>query len=271
MNINFKEYQEMENKEKAISWLLHAIKILFGDESIRRYIILHYNKSLKNNKTSDVRTFDAFVKKGATRDEKANEIIHFCDKKIKKRGTVVFTASNIQRDKYDNETHFQTYIIDNSTKKIFIIDPAYDPKKENNAGIYMAEVTNEVIVPFFQSKKYETSFVKLSSPAQINEGDVFCQSWSLYILLEKLKNKEYACDLSFAVPRQQLDKYDMLLRFYKQVFTDMPELCENLKVEYEAEILECRGPGRPTKAEKQEFLSYNPTELLMEMTKYEMK
>ena len=51
----------------------------------------------------------------------------------------------------------------------------------------------------------------------------------------------------------------------------MPELGENLQVEYEGEILESRGPNRLTKLEKEALLNFDPVELLIGLTKYEMK
>jgi hypothetical protein len=258
-------------REEAISWLLHSIKILLGDESIRRYIILKYNPQVTNQSKKCIRTFNAFVEKGKTREDKATKIIAFCDEMSQRKNTIVFTATNIQKDKFDNETHYQSYILDNDAKKLLIIDPAYDKTKEGKAGIYMAEVSSEVIIPFFQAKGYKTQFMDLSTPAQVCDGDVFCQSWSLYILLQKIKNNEYNKNISFRIPQDQIEKYNMLLEFYKQIFTDMPELCDNLKTEYEAEILESRGPRAPTKVQKKGILAFDPIDLLKKMTKYEMK
>ena len=64
----------MKIRELSISWLLHSIKILLGDESIRRYIILQKFPNLKHQLKKDIRTFDPFVKKGKTRQEKYKEI-----------------------------------------------------------------------------------------------------------------------------------------------------------------------------------------------------
>ena len=50
----------------------------------------------------------------------------------------------------------------------------------------------------------------------------------------------------------------------------MPELGDNLRAEYEGEILENRGPNKPTKTEKENFLKFDPVHLLMDMSKYEM-
>jgi len=261
----------MKYRKEAISWLLHSLKILLGDESIRRYIILKYNPEITNQAKKCIRTFNAFVQKGKTRQDKANKIIEYCQDMSKRKGVVVFTATNIQQDQLDNETHFQSYILDNNSKTIYIIDPAYDKTKTGNAGIYMAEVSTQVIIPFFQKKGYTTTFIDLSRSAQINDGDVFCQSWSLYILLKMLKNNEYLHNISCDIPKLQIDKYNMLLQFYKQLFIDMPELGTNLKIEYDAEILDSRGPNSPSRDQKEEIIDINPVELLMSMKKSDMK
>ena len=256
---------------KATSWMLHALKIVLGDQSIRRYIILYYYPTLVNKSKKCIRTFDAFVAKGTTREDKANNIRKYCSKMCSKPEFVVFTASNIQRNRYDNETHFQSYIIDNTLKQLIVIDPAYNSQAENGTGIYEAEISHSIIIPFFHRKKYIVQFVSLSTPAQLDTGDVFCQSWSLYLLIVMMRDSQYQRNLTVEIPLTQLDKYDMLLAFYRQIFTDMPELQDNLRVEYEGEILESRGPNRLTKLEKEELLSVDAVELLMILTKYEMK
>jgi len=260
-----------QDADKAVSWMLHALKIVLGDESIRRYIILYYCPTISNPSKKCIRTFDAFVESAKKREEKANEIRKYCNKMSRKTDVVVFTASNIQRTKCDNETHFQSYIIDNNTKKLSVIDPAYDPNNQENRGIYAAEISLDVIIPCFERNGYKTEFVSLTTPAQVDIGDVFCQSWTLYILLAKLKQNEYFRNNQFEVPEDQLDKYDMLLSFYRQIFTDMPELRENLHIEYEGEILESRGPNKLSKSEKEILLKFDPVDMLLRLTKYEMK
>lgn len=259
-----KNIEEMSHRQNAISWLLHALKIILGDESIRRYIILNYYPKLKKKYT---RTFNAFVKERETREDKAKQIIDYCEDISTKKYTVVFTATNIQQNSLDLETHFQSYIVDNSKKLLVVIDPAFDNKKLLNAGIYMAEVSLEVVIPFFQSKEYTIQFASLTTPAQISEGDVFCQSWSLYILLHELKDNNYVHNSAFEIPKTQIDKYDMLLQFYKQIITDIPELRDNLKTEYVGEIMESTALKSN---EKRMMLKFDPVKLLLSMNKYEM-
>ena len=253
----------------AISWVLHSLKIVLGDEGIRRYVILHYHPKLKNKFKKQIRTFDAFIKRGKTQQDKKHEIEKYLSSIITLKDIVVFTATNIQRDIFDNETHFQSYIVDNDNKIAYIIDPAFN---KNGTGIYHPEISIEIIRPFFEKHLYKVEFVKLSSPAQVNEGDVFCQTWSLLILLELLEDKKYNNDnKEFIIPKKQADKYEMILQFYKKIFNELPDLRDNLKIEYEGEIKDCRGIDCPTTADKIELLKYDTVKLLLSMKTSEMK
>ena len=264
---NENEKKIKKKKADAISWLLHSIKILLGDESIRRYIILNYNPRLKHQLEKDIRTFDAFVQPGKTRSDKNKEIEKYLKYAIKlKKDIVVFTATNVQQHDQDMETHFQSYIVDNDNKCVYVIDPAFNKNKHNFVGIYYAEVTHEVIKPFFEKNDYKVKFVRLTKPAQTTTDDVFCQSWSLLILLNLLNNNIYKDDLEFDIPSTKLEKYDILLEFYKTIFTHMPELRANLKAEYEGSIKDYRFD----RDDEKELLSYDPYDLLMSMKKSDM-
>ena len=260
----------MKLKELSISWLLHSIKILLGDESIRRYIILKKFPNLKHRMKKDIRTFDPFVKKGKTRQDKFKEIETYLEYMINlKNDNVVFTATNVQQNEEDNETHFQTFIVDNDTKKACAIDPAYNKDADDFIGIYYAEVTHEVIKPFLESKGYDFKFITLSRPAQSTTNDVFCQTWSLLILLDLLKTKKYQdSNIEFKIPTTELKRYEMILDFYKDIFINsMPELLENLQEEYNGSI----NDSDSTEAQKEQLLKIDVTGLLYQMKKSDIK
>ena len=293
MPISKKSKTKASDKLDAISWVLHALKIVMGDESIRQEILLHYHPTLHRGSVAAIRridpkkhgkehvfTFDAFVKTRDTDDSfevaierKRAEIRKYLSEIIEMKGVIVFTATNIQQYAEDFETHFQTFIVDNEKKTVLAIDPAYDktvlkPNKKKkvlvpNQGIYYAEVTHEVIKPFFEESApdYEFKLVPLSHPAQIAFDDVFCQSWSLYILDSLLSNPETE---EFEIPETQIEKYGMILRFYKRIFKDIPTLKNYLKIEYEGEIIDNFG-------DDSKLLEENPAKILMEMTKGDME
>ena len=260
----------MKLKELSISWLLHSIKILLGDESIRRYIIIKKFPKLKHKLKKDIRTFNPFVRKGKTRQDKFKEIENYLEYIIKlKKDIVVFTATNIQQNDEDNETHFQTFIVDNNNKKAYVIDPAYNKNEDEFIGIYYAEVTHEVIKPFLESKGYKLQFIPLSRPAQSTTNDVFCQTWSLLILLDLLKTKKYQePHMEYKIPSTELKCYEMILDFYKDIFIDsMPELLENLQEEYNGSI----NDNDETEEQKEKLLKIDVAGLLYQMKKSDIK
>jgi len=193
----------------AVSWAILALRDVMGREHVRNSIISTFIPDIKNAKY--MKTFDAFQQyKKAPFDNKKNKILKYCEKIMKLKNTVVFTASNIQQDAKDMETHYQSFLLDNAQKKLFVIDPA---KTKTGYGIYEPMVTYEIIQPFFESNGYVVQYVELSTPAQTNTEDVFCQTWTLYILLDILRNGIHVVK----IPKSQIKKYETLLGFYKEV------------------------------------------------------
>lgn len=285
--------KETIDEQDVISWVLHALKIVIGDESIREEILMHYHPGLHRGNITKLRridpknhkshafTFNAFVdfSQDDAIEKKNNEMRKYLSEIIKMTGTIVFTATNVQRDEDDFETHFQTFIVDNDDKIVYAIDPAYDKtvvktKKSKNIlaygqGIYYAEVAHETVKPFFESHQYTFKFIPLSSPAQIIHNDVFCQSWSLYILNSVLeKDKDgipiYKNIEEFQIPESQIEKYSVILQFYKKIFNDYAPLKGYLKNEYDGEIAETMVKNTP-------FLKVNPSKILLNMTKEDMQ
>lgn len=263
----------------AISWLLHSIKILLGDEGIREYIIVHYYPNFKNKTKSDkIRTFNAFIEN--TREDKLAEIEKYLNTIVKsKKDIIVFTASNVQRNKDDIETHYQSFIVDKTTKNLYIIDPAFDKRNTNPVdpkqiymGIYYAEITHELIKPFFEHQQYTINYIRLTNPAQTSETDVYCQSWSLLILLQLLNQSKYknSKNTEYGMPTDELDRLAIILDFYKKIFTDMPELNNNLIAEYEGSINDASFTIIDVNMKKN-LLEFNPVDLLMSMTKEDMQ
>lgn len=278
------------SRSTVSSWVLHAMKIILGDESIRQQILLHYHPKLHygnitklravGNKQNHIKTFNAFIEPGKTREDKFEKIRTFLRTVVTLKGTVVFTAANVQLDEDDAETHYQTFIVDNAMKKVYIIDPANDrtvdknDKKYKNSktilvsgqGIYYAQAAHEIIKPFFEENTdYAVELVQLSHPAQIIEKDVFCQSWSLYILDKLLENNGYKTTGVVDIPKAQINKYDTILGFYKRIISDIPNLAEYLIAEYEGEIENC------SECRQDELLKIRPDTFLLGMTKADMK
>jgi hypothetical protein len=225
-------------KKIAISWALEAIKTVLGYEDVRNAIVKHYFPQIEN--PEEMRTFDAFQQyETPPFIDKALEITEYCEDIITDdavSGVLVMTAANIQDSARDRFTHYQSFIIDKDLKKVYAIDPA---SKERGVGIYEAAITETVVLPIFRSYDYDCRFVSLSHPAQTNKGDVFCQTWTMIILLKALekmykknnKNK-YIGVIDIPAPRPKINKYKLLLDFYKDILQKIPEVGRELAIEY---------------------------------------
>lgn len=225
-------------KKISISWALEAMKTVLGYEDIRNMILEHYFPQIEN--PHEMRTFDAFQQfENPPFIDKAMEITDYCEEIIEDDGVtgiIVMTAANIQLSEDDNLTHYQSFIIDKDAKTVYAIDPA---AKENGVGIYEAAISETIVFPIFRSHDYDCQFIQLSHPAQTNKGDVFCQTWTLVILLKALEKiykknnkKKFIGVIDIPGPRPKVKKYSMLLEFFKDILENVPEVGRELAMEY---------------------------------------
>jgi len=243
-----------EHREQVVSWILHSLKGVLGYEDIRKEIILSLFPSVQN--PDHIKTFDAHIsytsKASYTKhyQKKVDGILKYCKSAMDLDDYTVFTATNLEEYRTkaqgrDTETHYQMFVIDNTHKTLFVIDPALKPNKK--PGIYVPQVALEIVMPFFKEHDYKTTFVPLSHPAQTDDSednaDVFCQSWTLYILLELLKQgqKTKKADHTFSgitidIPKDQSKRYQLLLKFYKNILRTIPIVGTVLNQEYVSEL-----------------------------------
>jgi hypothetical protein len=225
-------------KKISISWALEAMKTVLGYEDIRNMIIEYHFPQIEN--PQEMRTFDAFQQfENPPFIDKAMEITDYCEGIIEDDGVtgiIVMTAANIQVSEYDNLTHYQSFIIDKDAKTVSAIDPA---AKANGVGIYEAAISETIVFPIFRSHDYDCKFINLSHPAQTNKGDVFCQTWTLVILLKALEKiykknneKRFIGIIHIPAPRPKINKYRMLLEFFKSILENVPEVGEAVTIEY---------------------------------------
>lgn len=217
----------------AISWLLYSIRVVMGMEEVRKKIIIAGYPKIKNRHF--IRTFDAFQQyETPPFTDKQEEILAYCEQILACKTPVVFTASNIQQNAEDEETHYQTFLVDNQQKLVYVINPSWDKNAPNQYGIYEPEIAYRVIQPFFENVHYEVKYIELSNPAQETTEDVFCQTWSLMILLDILNRGPRVV----VIPKSQSEKYTLLLSFYQNVFKEIPMAAAELNDVYAKTIRE---------------------------------
>jgi len=216
-------------RETAISWTLHAMKIMMGYEDVRNEIIKEFCPCVQNIEFS--RTFDGDPHSdGISKVSKYKEIEQYLISCINKKPYVIFTACNV-KDADTDETHYQSFYMDNINHEIYVIDPA---KPAKGYGIYYPEVALQVVKPFAESNGYTFRFMPVSCPAQITDEDVFCQSWTLFILMNILQN---GIETPVSIPKKQNDKYNALLSFYKEIVTRIPTTIGDIRIIYREELL----------------------------------
>jgi hypothetical protein len=216
-------------RETAISWTLHAMKIMMGYEDVRNEIIKEFYPCVQNIEFS--RTFDGDpYSDSISKVSKYKEIEQYLISCINKKPYVIFTACNV-KDADTDETHYQSFYMDNINHEIYVIDPA---KPAKGYGIYYPEVALQVVKPFTESNGYTFRFMPVSCPAQITDEDVFCQSWTLYILMNILQN---GIETPVTIPKKQNDKYNALLSFYKEIVTRIPTTIDDIRIIYREELL----------------------------------
>lgn len=210
--------------EVMSSWVLHALREVLGYQDIRNMILRQY---IKDKHVDFGRTFGA--------EHTKKQLQTYLEELIKKGDDekyVLFTASN---EAYRNETHYQTFIVDYGKKKLWAIDPASEMGQE---GIYSSYAANEIIIPYFAGEGWKTGFVELTNACQSTVNDVFCQTWSLWL---QIKFMRVLTDKTRKIGPLRIAKsldrrYIQLLKFYKQIITDIPEVCNELKETFRHEI-----------------------------------
>lgn len=202
------------------SWILYSLRDVMGNCQLRRDIIdmFHIEKGLEMENTERVVTFDGF------RDND-DEIVEYCLGVMITSGRTFFTACNIV-DPSTGESHYVTFLVDNYKQKLTVMDPAFS---EKGRSIYSQFVASDTIIPLFKQNGYLVSHVNVSEPLQNYSEEVFCQTWSMFLVDQMICNKGE----QIVVPRTQRDKYTLLLGFYRKIF---PLIREKFLIEYAKNI-----------------------------------
>lgn len=197
--------------------ILEALREFVGYSDIRQYIIKMALGDI------DVIIGETFS------DGNLSKLKAYLKKILKIQGIILFTATNIP-NKETYESHYQTYILDNNNKLLLSIDPAIRPS--GNYGIYGPHISTDIIIPFFDKKGYITKWVLPTNTCQTNIRDVFCQTWSLILQIDTLK--QYLNGIKVPrpqIPKLQAKRYTLLLNFYKGLMNDN-YLCQEFSSEY---------------------------------------
>jgi hypothetical protein len=111
-------------------------------------------------------------------------------------------------------THYEAIVIDTSTRNIILIDPS----RNTTGAIYDADAIDKFINYYKdQISEYIITWLGFTSPCQIDRYDVYCESWTMYLLIQLLKvYRSDKHDYIIDIPESLYDKYNVLLKLYSQ-------------------------------------------------------
>ena len=230
---------EKKNVLFAKKWALRSMRDVMGRKHVRKAILQQFVPNIKNLDHSE--TFDGFreAEDPSLYKNKESQILAYCEKIRTIQPYVVFTASNILFDdldehgKQDTQTHYQCFYVDNANKILYVFDPSRTA--DGKEGIYEPQITKKTVGKFFRSKKYEVVYVRPTHPAQMYDSDVFCQTWSLYLLIQFFKHD---CEKKtvLSVPEKMVDKYAVIIDFYHKILDTIPEVKNELVWAYQEDL-----------------------------------
>jgi hypothetical protein len=243
------------SKEQIISWVLFSMRAIMEEEAVR-------NAILAEALPPTIVLGPTFTGEYSVADVEAYTKSIFTSPKIH-----LFTVSNLP-DLKTGETHFQTFVYANKT--LYVGDPAYKGVSVNgkikNKGIYTAKIGDH-LMKLATKNAIKAEWIRLTSPCQTSFEDVFCQSWSLLIQLEFIKN---GFNMPIEIPCSQDERYAILLESYKEI-VKLPLVQERLKEEYVYSIKHADEVGVEIEAsDMKKLLRANPVSRLQSMTVKDM-
>ena len=193
----------MSEQEILDSWILHSLRDTIEDKNVRNNI-LKRNLS-PNNDIVYGETINAFDDETAYIRE-ITKIARKAKKLTKKY--YLFTISNLY-DANSYETHFQTFIYQRTSTTLYTIEPS--------KGLY-ADYAIQYTVDIFKKELPDVKVkkVEMSNTCQKDENDVFCQSWSLYVQILKMKKLLRGDTTKISISSDDKIKFSKLLQFYKE-------------------------------------------------------
>lgn len=209
----------------AVSWVLYSIREVMGLADIRREVLHALLPTSTRGLVELGETFGSESKpEDLTSYLKATTTTQARPQKLERRYLVF---SGINRAQH-GETHYQGFIVDRAEKKIYIADPAW---LGTQPGIYKPFLAQQQVIPFYSARGYASEFIRTTHPCQTSTDDVFCQSWTLYLMMEFLKRKVSNAS-PIPIPPSTIRRYGILLKFYRSVLERVPQASEDLHSTY---------------------------------------
>ena len=162
----------------------------------------------------------------------------------------LFTLSNdptATADPDKAETHFQSFVIINHIHTIFAFDPS---GVGGTPGIYHPGAIQQMDSIINTSKlPYKLVYPNINVPCQRFKSDVFCQTWSLYLQYEFMRQvsqhllslrslEDFAIErIKIVIPETQIEKYRLLNSFIQSVI-QLPGIQTALEDQFNKDVMD---------------------------------
>lgn len=160
----------------VVSWILFSIREVMGLKMVRNEILSTLLPRAIVDQTVLGETFGS-ESKPVDLDRYMKQVVQLHDSRQRSKSFLIFTGIN--RPQY-GETHYQGFIVDFHSKTIYVADPA---RTKDGHGIYKPYLAEQQVIPFFSQHQFHWRYIETIHPCQTSTGDVFCQSWTLYLMI----------------------------------------------------------------------------------------
>ena len=229
-------------------WILYSMRFVLSYPEPRNLVLSSSDWfGFFQTKGYDILTTETYGN-GISDGELHSNLIDFLNAGPNK--IILFTLSNdptATSDPDNAETHFQSFVIINHIHTIFAFDPSgvggspgiYNPGaiQQMNAIIKTAGLPYNIVYP------------NINVPCQRFKSDVFCQTWSLYLQYEFMRQVSHHLlslsslqdfeteKIKIVIPETQIEKYRLLNSFIQSVI-QLPDIQTALEDQFNKDVID---------------------------------
>lgn len=204
------------DKKIPESWVLYSIRETLGLTEVRNSFLKKNIEKLGRYPKNSI-IYGNMYTSGNTYSE-IHEAVR--DLEGSNKEYLIFTANgevtkNPVKVMGQVESHYVSFIVIKKESRVIIVDPSRNKGKD---GIYHPYIGYQLI-KFFEDNGYATEWLEMTKPCQTKYHDVFCQSWTLYLVYTWFKVNQYHTG-PVDIPRSQKKRYEILLKMFKKLLFD---------------------------------------------------
>ena len=187
MGLSFERLSVQADDERDFQegWSNHLVRLTLGTNLVRGLVLKHVVDSAVQVPT--VNTFDSYPEFGSGSQPEAalNGYVDSVLASVDERRYVACFVTQWQQSRGDRGTHFVGLVFDTSDKTVQVFDPAYgNDQSDDSAPLYYFDLST--VKAHLETKGYTLSYNHGDATIQVSKDDIYCQSWSLFLVARHL-------------------------------------------------------------------------------------